>query len=60
MLDVIKNPKKYSKFYAGLLGAVLTWAVATFPANHNVQLWGSLLLSLLTGATVYSVTNQGK
>ena len=60
MLDIIKNPTKYSKFYAGLIGAIITWALATFPDNHDVQVYASLVTALLTAAGVYQVTNKGK
>lgn len=58
MLDILKNPSRYNKFFAGLLGAVITWAVATFPESRDVQVYGSLLLALITGASVYQVRND--
>lgn len=56
--DLFKNPQRYSKFFVGALGAVLTWALATFPESHDVQVYASLVLALVTGATVYQVSNK--
>jgi hypothetical protein len=40
------------------LGAVLTFIVAYFPDNDNLQLWGGLALGVLTiAATSYGVYN---
>lgn len=58
--DMFEHPARYNKFFAGLAGAVLTWALATFPESRNVQLYGSLLSALLTGSTVYGVANRGE
>lgn len=58
MLDIFKNPKRYSKFFAGLLGSVITWAVATFPESRDVQVYGSLVSALITGASVYQLENK--
>jgi hypothetical protein len=56
-MDLFNNPSKYSKFFAGLAGAILTWALATFPENHDVQVWASLVTALMTAYGVYSVRN---
>jgi hypothetical protein len=48
---------KYAKAIIALLGTVVTWAISTFPANHNVQIIGGLATSLLTVASVYHVPN---
>jgi hypothetical protein len=44
------------------VGAVLTFLVAYFPNNDNVQVWGGLLIGLLTiaanGYGVYQTTNK--
>ena len=59
MLDIFKNPKRYSKFFVGLVGAVLTWALSTYPDSALVQHWVSLASALLTAAGVYQVSNEG-
>lgn len=44
------------------IGAVLTFLVAYFPDNPDVQLWGGLLVGLFTiaanGYTVYVTPNK--
>lgn len=57
-MDLLKNPQKYRKLYSTLIGSLVTWAVATFPNNHNVQLYGSLVAVLLTCISTYQVKNE--
>lgn len=45
------------KAIVALLGALISWAVATFPDNAQVQLYGGLVASLLAAAGVHQVTN---
>lgn len=44
------------------IGGVLTFLISYFPDNNNVQLWGGLILGLLTvvatGYGVYQVPNK--
>lgn len=48
----------YSKAIVAITGAVLTWALATFPDNHTVSVWVSLVSAILTAAGVYKVRNE--
>lgn len=48
---------QYSKGIAALIGTLATWALATFPADHNVQVWCSLAGAIVTFITVYLVPN---
>lgn len=56
--DMFRNPVRYRKFFVGLVGAVLTWALSTYPDNHDVQVYASLVSALLTAAGVYQVSNE--
>lgn len=51
---------KYAKAYAGLIGAVGTWAVTTFPASHVAQTLGGLACAVATGLGVAVVRNASK
>ena len=48
---------RYAKAVIAAIGAVLTWATATFPADPTVAKWVGLATALLTVATVYLVPN---
>lgn len=60
------TPQTADKVKVGIaiafVGAVLTFVVAYFPDNDNVQVWGGLLVGLLTIAAnawgVYQTTNK--
>lgn len=57
-MDLLKNPQRYRKLFAALAGALITWAIATYPDNHDVQTYASLASALLTAAGVYQVKNE--
>jgi low affinity Fe/Cu permease len=50
--------KPYAKFVVAIIGAVVTWAVATFPDNLTVQTYVSLASAILTAVGVYLVPNK--
>lgn len=49
---------KYSKFIVAAIGAALTWAIAKYPDNRDVQDWLSLATAVLTALGVYTVRNE--
>jgi len=55
--SLLSGLSRYRKTVVGLLLATATWAVATFPANSQVQTYGGLVLALATAAGVYGVSN---
>lgn len=49
---------KYSKTIVAVIGAAVTWAVATYANDPDVSKYLSLVTAVLTAAGVYSVKNQ--
>lgn len=50
--------QKYSKTIAAIVGAAVTWAVATYANDPDVSKYLSLVTAILTAAGVYSVVNK--
>lgn len=53
----MKNLSKYNKTIVAVVGAAVTWALATFSGDAEVSKWLSLVVALLTAAGVYQVKN---
>lgn len=49
---------KYNKTIVAVIGAGVTWAVATFAGDPDVSKWLSLVTAVFTAAGVYQVTNK--
>ena len=49
---------KYNKTIVAIVGAALTWAVATYAGDPEVSKWLSLATAILTAAGVYQVRNS--
>ena len=49
---------KYNKTLVAIVGAGLTWAIATYAGDPEVSKWLSLVSALLTAAGVYQVRNK--
>jgi len=53
--------KAVAAFILTTLGGIVTWALAEFPDNNDVQTWGAIIAGivtvLVTTAGVYQVTN---
>lgn len=54
----MKDLSKYNKTIVAIVGAVLTWAVATYGGDPQVAQWLSLATAVLTAAGVYQVPNK--
>lgn len=54
----MKNWQHYSKTIAAVVGTVLTWAIATYGNDPDIQKYLSLATALATVLGVYSVTNK--
>ncbi len=50
--------QKYSKTIVAVIGAALTWALATYASDPNVSKYLSLATAILTAAGVYQVRNK--
>lgn len=48
---------KYNKTIVAIVGAALTWAVATYASDPDVSKYLSLVTAILTAAGVYQVRN---
>jgi hypothetical protein len=49
---------KYNKTIVAVVGAALTWAIATYAGDPEVSKWLSLVAAVLTAAGVYQVPNR--
>lgn len=56
--DSMSNLTKYNKTVVAVVGAALTWAIATYAGDAEVSKWLSLVTAVLTAAGVYQVTNK--
>lgn len=54
----MKDLSKYNKTLVAIVGAALTWAIATYAGNPEVSQWLSLAAAILTAAGVYQVPNK--
>jgi len=54
----MKSISRYAKLVVAVVGAVATWATATFPNDTNVQKWVGLALAIATAVGVYATPNQ--
>lgn len=52
------NTGKYNKTLVAIVGAALTWGIATYAGNAEVSRWLSLVSAILTASGVYQVTNE--
>lgn len=48
----------YRKTIVAVIGAAVTWAVATYAGDPDVSKWLSLVTAVLTAAGVYQITNE--
>lgn len=51
------NLTKYNKTWVAIIGAIVTWAVATYANDPDVSKYLSLVTAILTAGGVYSVKN---
>jgi len=51
------NLSRYRKTIVAVVGAGLTWALATYGNDPDVTKWLSLVSAVLTAAGVYSTPN---
>lgn len=51
---------KYNKTWVAIVGAVLTWAIATYGGDPELAKWLSLASAVATAAGVYQVSNKGE
>lgn len=52
------NLKPYSKTVVAVIGAALTWAIATYASDPDISKYLSLVTAVLTAAGVYQVSNK--
>lgn len=52
------NLSPYRKTVVAIIGATVTWAVATYASDPDVSKYLSLVTAVLTAAGVYSVAND--
>jgi hypothetical protein len=50
---------RYNKTIVAVIGAALTWAIATYASDPDVSKYLSLATAILTAAGVYQVANKG-
>lgn len=50
--------QKYNKTIVAIIGAAVTWAVATYASDPDVSKYLSLITAVLTAAGVYQVANK--
>lgn len=50
--------QKYNKTIVAVIGAAVTWAVATYANDPDVSKYLSLVTAILTAAGVYSAPNR--
>ena len=61
---MINSPKAKAivAFILTTIGGIVTWALAEFPDNNNVQQWGAIIAGiatiLVTSYGVYQVPNR--
>lgn len=56
---MLSNLSPYRKTIVAVVGAALTWSIATYANNPDVSQWLSLVAAVLTAASVYQVPNKG-
>lgn len=49
---------KYAKTIVAVVGAAVTWAVATYAHDADVSKYLSLVTAILTAAGVYTIPNS--
>lgn len=49
---------QYNKFIVAAFGAALTWAIATYANDPDVNKWLSLVTAVATALGVYQVRNE--
>jgi hypothetical protein len=54
------NIAPYRKFVVAAVGAALTWAIATYANDPDINKWLSLASAVLTALGVYQVPNESK
>ena len=52
------NLQHYNKTIVAVIGATLTWAIATYASDPEVSKYLSLVSAILTAAGVYQVANK--
>lgn len=54
----MKELQKYNKTIVAVVGAILTWAIATYGGDPELAKWLSLASAIATAAGVYQVPNK--
>jgi hypothetical protein len=54
----MKELQKYNKAIIAVIGAVLTWAIATYGGEPELTKWLSLATAIATALGVYQTPNK--